>query len=134
PGLLRRRGARRTARPAASPPFRPPRLETPMTRRSLAILIAAAAACAAVTAGCGADDEPQGGGDERVQVILDWSPNADHAGIFGAIGEDYFAEEGLDVRPTVPRDPAAALKQVGAGRAPFAVSYEPEVLIARSQG
>ena len=34
----------------------------------------------------------------------------------------------------VPSDPAASLKQVGAGRAPFAISYEPEVLIARAAG
>lgn len=106
-----------------------------MIRRSLTALVACAALLAlAVTIGCGDDDAQPAADAERVDVVLDWFPNADHAGVYGAVGEGYFAEEGLDVRPTVPSDPAAALKQVAAGRAPFAISYEPEVLIARSQG
>jgi putative hydroxymethylpyrimidine transport system substrate-binding protein len=104
-----------------------------MTRRSLYALAAAALMAVALLAGCGDDDEPPGEA-ERVELILDWFPNADHAGVYGAVEEGYFAEQGLEVEPTVPSDPAAALKQVGAGRAPFAISYEPEVLIARSQG
>jgi putative hydroxymethylpyrimidine transport system substrate-binding protein len=104
-----------------------------MIRRCLLSLLALAA-CGALVAGCG-DDGPEPPADaESVELILDWFPNADHAGVYGAVEEGYFAEEGLDVRPTVPSDPSAALKQVGAGRAPFAISYEPEVLIARSQG
>ncbi len=34
----------------------------------------------------------------------------------------------------MPSDPAASLKQVGVGRADFAISYEQEVLLARSEG
>jgi putative hydroxymethylpyrimidine transport system substrate-binding protein len=45
-----------------------------------------------------------------------------------------FEEAGLDVTPRVPSDPAAPIKLVAAGRADLAVSYEPEVLIARDQG
>ena len=103
--------------------------------RSAAALLAAAAALAALAAGCGGDDSasaPEGA--EKVDLILDWFPNADHAGVYGAIDEGYFAEEGLDVSPVVPSDPAASLKQVGAGRAPFAISYEPDVLLARAAG
>jgi putative hydroxymethylpyrimidine transport system substrate-binding protein len=105
-----------------------------MTRRALAALLTALALAVGAAAGCGDDDSGPAEGAEGVRLMLDWFPNADHAGIFGAVGEDYFAEEGLDVSPSVPSDPAAALKQVGAGRAPFAISYEPEVLLARSQG
>jgi putative hydroxymethylpyrimidine transport system substrate-binding protein len=106
-----------------------------MIRRCpLALVTAALAACLVLVAGCG-DDEPEAAAPaEEVSLILDWFPNADHAGIYGAVEEDYFAEQGLAVEPTVPSDPAAALKQVAAGRADFAISYEPEVLIARSQG
>ncbi len=105
-----------------------------MIRPRLAVLAAALAACALLAAGCGGDDGPPSADAEKVELILDWFPNADHAGVYGAVEEGYFADEGLDVSPTVPSDPAAALKRVGAGRAPFAISYEPEVLIARSQG
>ena len=103
--------------------------------RSAAALLAAAAALAALVAGCGGEDSasaPEGA--EKVDLILDWFPNADHAGVYGAIDEGYFADEGLDVSPVVPSDPAASLKQVGAGRAPFAISYEPDVLLARAAG
>lgn len=103
-----------------------------MIRRPLLIACVVLALAAGAVA-CGGDSE-SAADLQKVNLILDWFPNADHAGIYGAIGEDYFADEGLDVRPTVPSDPAASLKQVGAGRAPFAVSYEPEVLLARSQG
>lgn len=109
-----------------------------MTIRPLLALVAgAAAAVLLLAAGCGGDEPTSGGtttGTEPVDLVLDWYPNADHAGIFGAISQGYFADHGLDVTTTVPSDAAAALKQVGAGKAPFAVSYEPEVLLARSEG
>jgi putative hydroxymethylpyrimidine transport system substrate-binding protein len=107
-----------------------------MRSRALAALLAAAAAAlGGLAAGCGDDDTSSAPESARsAEVILDWYPNADHAGIYGAIAEGYFAEEGLDVRAVVPSDPAASLKQVGAGKAPFAISYEPEVLLARAAG
>ena len=103
-----------------------------MIRRPL-LLACVVLALAAGAVACGGDSE-SAAGLQKVNLVLDWFPNADHAGIYGALGEGYFADEGLDVTPTVPSDPAASLKQVGAGRAPFALSYEPEVLLARSQG
>jgi putative hydroxymethylpyrimidine transport system substrate-binding protein len=109
-------------------------METPLIRRlSLLILVITAAICTVVVAGCG------GGGEDAddptpVSLILDWFPNVDHAGIYGALDQGYFADEGLAVEPSVPSDPAASLKQVGIGRADFAISYEQEVLIARSAG
>jgi putative hydroxymethylpyrimidine transport system substrate-binding protein len=105
-----------------------------MRSRPLVLLAAVVALAAGIATGCG-DDEPAGPESaEKVDLILDWFPNADHAGVYGAIEEGYFAEEGLDVSAVVPSDPAASLKQVGAGKAPFAISYEPEVLIARAAG
>jgi putative hydroxymethylpyrimidine transport system substrate-binding protein len=101
-------------------------------RPVIAALLAAVLALG--LAACGDEPEAPSGDAERVEVILDWFPNADHAGIYGAIEEGYFEDEGLQVAPTVPSDPAAALKQVGAGRAPFAISYEPDVLLARAEG
>jgi putative hydroxymethylpyrimidine transport system substrate-binding protein len=102
--------------------------------RLLASLLAVGALAAAVAAGCGDDEAASTAPSESVELILDWFPNADHAGVYGAIGEGYFADEGLDVTATVPSDPAASLKQVGSGKAPFAISYAPEVLIARAAG
>ncbi len=105
-------------------------------RRTLVLVLALAAAL--VAAGCGDDgqtaDGTSTGATRPAEVILDWYANADHAGLVGAGSQGFFAKRGLDVTTTVPTDPAASLKQVAAGKAPFALSYAPEVLIARSQG
>jgi putative hydroxymethylpyrimidine transport system substrate-binding protein len=108
----------------------------PVTGRArppaLALLLAA---LLLLLAACGDDgDEAPAASLRPADVILDWFPNADHAGVYGAIEEGYLEDEGVALRPVVPSDPAAALKQVGAGRAPFAISYEPEVLLARAAG
>ncbi len=85
---------------------------------------------------CGEREEPTGGGAtrERVSLVLDYFPNADHAGIYNAIGGGQFEQAGLDVKPRTPSDPAAPLKLLTAGRADLAISYEPELLLARAKG
>jgi putative hydroxymethylpyrimidine transport system substrate-binding protein len=96
----------------------------------------AAVAVLSVLAGCGEreDPEPPAQGTERVDLVLDFFPNADHAGLYAAIGSGAFEEAGLDVRPQTPSDPAAPLRLLAAGRADLAISYEPEVLLARDRG
>ena len=54
--------------------------------------------------------------------------------IYEAQSKGYFRDVGLDVRPRVPSDPSAPIKQVAAGRVDLAISYEPEVFLAREQG
>jgi putative hydroxymethylpyrimidine transport system substrate-binding protein len=71
---------------------------------------------------------------ERLNLMLDFYPNADHAGIYAAQAGGHFRDHGLDVRVRAPADPAAPLKLVAAGKADVAVSYEPEVLRARDKG
>jgi putative hydroxymethylpyrimidine transport system substrate-binding protein len=48
--------------------------------------------------------------------------------------EGFFKEAGLEVAIDTPTDPAAPLKDVAAGRADLAITYEPEVLLAREEG
>ena len=87
-------------------------------------------------AGCG-DKEAATGGPaqtERLDLVLDYFPNADHAGIYAAIGRGDFRRAGLEVTPRTPSDPAAPLKLLAAGRADLAISYEPELLLARDKG
>ena len=45
-----------------------------------------------------------------------------------------YAKAGLDVKIQAPPDPSAPLKLLQAGRADLAISYEPELLLARDQG
>lgn len=100
----------------------------------LAIAALVAAALVAAGAGCGEKAEKGSGEASRFDLALDFYVNPDHAGIFTALERGYFEEAGLDVRPQVPSDPSAPIKQVAAGRVDLAISYEPEVLIARDQG
>jgi putative hydroxymethylpyrimidine transport system substrate-binding protein len=102
-------------------------------RRALAA-VAVLAAAMAIAAGCGGSDGDGGTGGEQFDLALDFYVNPDHAGIYQAIERGHFADEGLDVQPIVPADPAAPIKQVAAGRVDLAISYEPEVMLARAQG
>ena len=97
--------------------------------------IAAVVLGAALLTGCGEKDEPAGrGAAEPFRLELDFYVNPDHVGVFEALERGYFEEAGLEVSAEVPSDPSAPIRQVAAGRADLAISYEPEVLLARDQG
>ena len=66
--------------------------------------------------------------------MLDWFPNADHAPLYAAISHGYFNAVGLDVRPVVPSETDEPLKLLAAGKVDMAISYEPQLLLARDQG
>ncbi len=88
-------------------------------------------------AGCGEKPEPTGQTPPRQEpftVMLDYFPNADHAGLYAAKAAGLYANAGLDVKLQAPPDPSAPLKLLRAGRADVAISYEPELLLARDQG
>jgi putative hydroxymethylpyrimidine transport system substrate-binding protein len=71
---------------------------------------------------------------QSVTVMLDWFPNADHVGLYQALAEGDFTQAGLNVHVQVPADPATPLQLLAAGKVDFAISYEPEVMLARNQG
>jgi putative hydroxymethylpyrimidine transport system substrate-binding protein len=107
-----------------------------MTRR-LTILVLALLACALTACGEKAEPGPgavAGGTADRLRLVLDYFPNADHAGIYAAQASGAYAKAGLDVEITPPPDPSAPLKLLLAGKADIAISYEPELLLARDQG
>jgi putative hydroxymethylpyrimidine transport system substrate-binding protein len=85
-------------------------------------------------AACGEKSEETTGEKEALTLTLDFYPNPDHAGIYMAQKLGYFAEAGLEVDIQTPSDPSAPIKQVAAGRSDLAISYEPEVILAREQG
>jgi putative hydroxymethylpyrimidine transport system substrate-binding protein len=86
-------------------------------------------------AGCGEKEEPSGAGaTEPFTVMLDYFPNADHAGIYAAQGSGEYERAGLDVEIQPPPDATAPLKLLQAGRVDLAISYEPELLLARDKG
>ncbi len=95
------------------------------------------AALAALVAGCGEKSEPTGTESTRLEpftVMLDYVPNADHAGLYAALDAGLYKQAGLDVKLQPPPDPAAPLRLLAAGRADVAISYQPELLLARDAG
>ena len=107
----------------------------PPTKSPATAALALALALAALAAGCGEKSEDvTAASPQRYDLALDFYVNADHAGLYTALDRGYFRDAGLDVRPQVPSDPAAPIKEVAAGRVDLAISYEPEVLLARDQG
>lgn len=105
-----------------------------MTRLRTAAVALAILALALALAACGEKSEDSGGERQSFNLTLDFYPNPDHAGIYMAEKLGYFEEAGLDVDIETPSDPAAPTKLVAAGRSDLAISYQPEVALAREQG
>ena len=105
-------------------------------KRSIPTLLAALTALAIVVALAACGEKPEDGTaqSDALSLTLDFYPNPDHVGIYTAQKLGYFDDAGLDVSIAAPSDPAAPIKQVAAGRTDLAISYEPEVLLAREQG
>ena len=61
--------------------------------------------------------------DGTIRVLLDWTPNTNHTGLFVALEKGWFAEEGLNVTITQPPEDNA-LVLLASGRAEFAISFQ----------
>ncbi|MGG0789095.1 MULTISPECIES: ABC transporter substrate-binding protein [Bacillaceae] len=93
-------------------------------------------------AGCGAggtnekEEASKNEGNEKlkkVSVVLDWTPNTNHTGLYVAKEKGYFKEQGLDVEIIMPGE-AGADKLVASGKSEFGVSYQEGITQARVQG
>ena len=100
-------------------------------------VIAIVALLSLALAACGEKKEavsPAAARAQSLNLMLDWFPNADHVGLYQALADGEFTRAGLDVHVQVPSDPALPLKLLAAGKVDAAISYEPELLLARNQG
>ncbi|HLH66329.1 MAG TPA: ABC transporter substrate-binding protein [Solirubrobacteraceae bacterium] len=109
-----------------------------LTRSPRRLLAAAGAATAALAlAACGAKHDQLSPGrtpPQQLTLMLDWFPNADHVGLYTAMADGYFRQAGIALHVEVPGDVATPLQLVAAGRVDAAISYEPELLLARDRG
>lgn len=69
---------------------------------------------------------------KKVTLVLDWTPNTNHTGLYVAQDQGYFAEEGLDVEIIMPGETGAD-QLVASGKAEFGVSYQESITQARIQ-
>jgi putative hydroxymethylpyrimidine transport system substrate-binding protein len=102
-------------------------------KRPLALL-ASAALLSLGLAACGeVQDQLTAANPQSLTLMLDWFPNADHVGLYQALAQGEFAKAGLDVHVQVPTDPATPLELLAAGKVDIAISYEPELMLARDK-
>ena len=71
---------------------------------------------------------------DKLTVLLDWFVNPDHAPLFVALDQGYFAEENLEIELIAPADPNDPPKLVAAKRAEIAISYQPQLHLQADQG
>jgi NitT/TauT family transport system substrate-binding protein/putative hydroxymethylpyrimidine transport system substrate-binding protein len=88
----------------------------------------AAVLLAIVLGGCG------GAGPKRATLLLDFTPNAVHAGIFSAVARGYDRDAGVRLRVQAPSGSADAAKLLLAGRADLAVLDIHDLALARERG
>src|SRR3954468_15610067 len=85
----------------------------------------------ALAAGCGGgQDRPE----QDATLVLDFSPNAVHAGIYVAKGHGFDEAEGVNLGRQAPAASAAGLKLLLAQRADFAILDIHDLALARQQG
>lgn len=101
------------------------------------------AALAVGLAGCGGagDNASTGSSDasassdknlKKVTLVLDFTPNTNHTGIYVAKDKGYYEAEGLDVNIIEPGDNNTSAALVAAGKGEFGVSYQEDVTYARA--
>lgn len=85
--------------------------------------------------GCNASREtgPKQEQLKKIKVLLDWTPNTNHTGVYVAQKRGYYKEQGLEVEIIQPSEGGAS-QLVAAGQGDFGFSYQEEVTIARTAG
>ncbi|WP_414697239.1 ABC transporter substrate-binding protein [Peptacetobacter sp. AB845] len=81
--------------------------------------------------GCSKKEEKSANKGEKVTVVLDWTPNTNHTGLYTALENGYYKDQGLDVEIVQPPEGGAA-SLVASGKADFGVSYQEEVTYAKT--
>jgi putative hydroxymethylpyrimidine transport system substrate-binding protein len=102
-------------------------------RKVVASLAAALAFTAMTLAACGGGGVEPGASDEAT-LILDFQPNAVHAGIYRALDAGYYEDAGVDLTVRPPANSSDAPKLLAAGRADFAILDIHDLGLARERG
>jgi ABC-type nitrate/sulfonate/bicarbonate transport system substrate-binding protein len=109
---------------------------------ALAVAFALAlVACAGTQSTEGPDDQPAATGEQSgpadverdVTVMLDWTPNTNHSGLYVAEANGWYADAGLNVEIIQPGE-QGGLPALASGDADFAISAQEQLTPARAQG
>lgn len=89
-------------------------------------MIVGATACASLQ-----KQKPQPESLKKVTVVLDWTPNTNHTGLYVAKEKGFFTEQGLDVEIIQPSE-GTSDTIVASGKAQFGIGYQEGVTYARA--
>jgi putative hydroxymethylpyrimidine transport system substrate-binding protein len=98
--------------------------------------VASIAALALSVCGCGSTSAPAGAPPRttKATLILDFTPNAVHAGIYRALADGDYAREHIDLSVVAPSATEEPLALVAAGRAQFGLADGSDVAGAIARG
>jgi len=121
-------------RPLPARPAHSGRPGPTLVPRPRALTLVVAVVLAALIAGCGGG---AGAGARRLHdatLVLDFTPNAVHAGIYSALARGYDRGAGVRLHVLAPSASTDSLKLLQAGRANFAILDIHDLAIARERG
>src|ERR1700746_1646315 len=111
------------------------------TGRPAALLATVALlASAALAAGCGSSSSSSATSargparQAHVTLVLDFLPNAVHAGIYRALAEGYYRRAGIDLKIIQPNSTASTLELIDAGKADFGLADPNDVATLAAAG
>jgi putative hydroxymethylpyrimidine transport system substrate-binding protein len=100
-------------------------------RQAVALLAAVLLLAGAV--GCG-EGGAEPGAPKGASLVLDFTPNAVHSGIYAARAQGYYADADVSLKVDQPGETTDAPKLLAAGRTDFAILDIHDLGIAREQG
>jgi ABC-type nitrate/sulfonate/bicarbonate transport system substrate-binding protein len=101
-----------------------------MARLRLPLLLALIAAAALAACSRTSEDRP----NQTAKLVLDFQPNAVHAGIYLALERDYDGAEGVTLNVAAPSSSTDSVKLLLAGRAQLAILDIHDLALAREKG
>jgi ABC-type nitrate/sulfonate/bicarbonate transport system substrate-binding protein len=99
-------------------------------RKPLVLLVLLAFAGALSGCGSGSDRSSP----PQATLVLDFTPNAVHAGIYAALSHHYDVQDGVRLRVIAPAASTDSVKYLETGRADFAILDIHDLAIARERG
>lgn len=91
-----------------------------MKLRKILAGVLALSLCAAIPA-CGKKESTAN--KDKITVVLDWTPNTNHTGLYVALANGYFEEAGLNVEVQEPPEDGATVL-VASGKAQFGFDFQ----------
>lgn len=98
------------------------------------VVASLAAVCAAVAISACGEGGAEPGASQQATLVLDFTPNAVHSGIYAAHARGHFDAEGIELTVREPSASTDAPKLLATGRAQFAILDINDLGIARERG